>query len=136
MGGGLAFAGSLGRRGLRRGSKFLCVHAPDYFVNVRRGQVRVPLRHFGSLVAQHFAYGQEACAIHGKVARCRMPQVVEPEFLNAGSLQCETPWLAKVDWLIGIRCARKNEPGSCLDLPTFNQLCASLFQHLQCRRCN
>ena len=94
MGGGLAFAGSLGRRGLRRGSKFLCVHAPDYFVNVRRGQVRVPLRHFGSLVAQHFAYGQEACAIHGKVARCRMPQVVEPEFLNAGSLQCETPWLA------------------------------------------
>lgn len=51
--GGSAFAGFGVRGGLAPGPKLLCIHAPDHLVNVGCSQVRVPLCHLGSLVAQH-----------------------------------------------------------------------------------
>lgn len=109
-------------------AELLRIHTANYLVDMGCCQVGVPLRHFGGLVPQHFADRQKAGSVHGKVAGCCVPEVVEAKFIDASSLQCGTPRFAKVDGLIFVRCTGENKSAQGLGMLTVKQRCFALPQ--------
>ncbi len=88
----------------------------------------IAFRHFGGLVAQHFADGQQACPVHRQVARCGVPENMKTKVFKTGFLHCHSLRLAQIGWFFCSDWSPKDQPRSHFQFGVLNDLRSALLK--------